>query len=142
MGGEWSLSVALVMETWPQRARPLLAGIIGASANLGVALTAVPVMLVKAAGVPIEVGGWRWVLGACALPALLTFFLRVFVPESEKWLHAAATGPRPGLTAIFAPGLRYRSILAAAMGSVALVGTWGAAHWITPGIRARPAASR
>ena len=135
MGGEWSLGVALVMESWPQRARPLLAGLIGAFGNLGVALTTAPVIAVDALGVPLDAGGWRWVLGACALPALFTFFLRVFVPESEKWLHAAATGPRPSITAIFAPGLRHRSLLAAAMGSVVLVATWGAVHWITPWIQ-------
>ncbi|MEA3209424.1 MAG: hypothetical protein QOE70_2481 [Chthoniobacter sp.] len=35
MGGEWSLGVALVMESWPAEKRPLMAGLIGASANLG-----------------------------------------------------------------------------------------------------------
>ena len=30
MGGEWSLAVALVIECWPERHRPKLAGIIGA----------------------------------------------------------------------------------------------------------------
>jgi MFS family permease len=135
MGGEWSLGVALVMESWGPRSRPLLAGIIGACGNLGVVLTTVPVMLVHAAGVPLNEGGWRWVLGMCAVPALLTFFLRTFVPESEKWQHAAASGPRPSMTEIFTPGLRYRSIFAAAMGSVALVATWGAVHWITPWVQ-------
>src|SRR4029077_5033840 len=38
MGGEWSLGVALVMECWPERRRPLLAGAIGAAANLGFVL--------------------------------------------------------------------------------------------------------
>ena len=27
MGGEWSLGVALVMEIWPEKFRPLLAGV-------------------------------------------------------------------------------------------------------------------
>src|SRR5947207_7007634 len=35
MGGEWALGVALVMESWPASFRPLLAGLIGAAANLG-----------------------------------------------------------------------------------------------------------
>ncbi|HEV3204151.1 MAG TPA: MFS transporter, partial [Gemmataceae bacterium] len=35
MGGEWSLGVALVMEIWPNRSRALLAGLIGAAANVG-----------------------------------------------------------------------------------------------------------
>src|SRR5512135_2408539 len=38
MGGEWSLGVALVMECWPEKFRPLLAGAIGAAANLGFGL--------------------------------------------------------------------------------------------------------
>ena len=41
MGGEWSLGVALVMECWPKDKRPLMAGLIGAAANLGYALIAV-----------------------------------------------------------------------------------------------------
>ena len=35
MGGEWSLGVALVMEVWPNRSRAFMAGLIGASANVG-----------------------------------------------------------------------------------------------------------
>src|SRR5829696_4853672 len=35
MGGEWALGVALVMEVWDAKHRPLLAGLIGAAANVG-----------------------------------------------------------------------------------------------------------
>jgi MFS family permease len=35
MGGEWALGVALVMEVWSAKYRPLLAGMIGAAANVG-----------------------------------------------------------------------------------------------------------
>jgi SHS family sialic acid transporter-like MFS transporter len=132
MGGEWALGVALVMESWPQQMRPLLAGLIGAAANVGFLLTAVMVEGVKAAGVQIDAGGWRWVLGLCALPALLTFFLRVFVPESEKWKHAVQTGPRPSLTAIFTPALRRRSILAATLSGIPLIVTWAGVAWMVP----------
>src|SRR5688572_29748549 len=41
MGGEWSLGVALVAEVWPEKYRPLLAGIIGAAANVGFILIAI-----------------------------------------------------------------------------------------------------
>ena len=40
MGGEWSLGVALVMEVWGGRSRALLAGLIGAAANVGYMLVA------------------------------------------------------------------------------------------------------
>jgi MFS transporter, SHS family, sialic acid transporter len=133
MGGEWALGVALVMESWPHSLRPLLAGLIGAAANVGFMLNFLPVVLVDSLGMPMSAGGWRWVLGICALPAVLTFFLRVFVPESEKWQHAAQTGPRPRLTDIFTPALRGRSLLATTLSSIPLIATWGAvAAIVTP----------
>ncbi len=131
MGGEWSLGVALVMESWPQALRPLLAGLIGAAANVGFLLT-VPAVWLVARVVPVESGGWRWVFGVCALPALLTFFLRVFVPESAKWQHAMQTGPRPGMADIFTPVLRGRSILAATLSGIPLIATWGAVASMIP----------
>ena len=41
MGGEWALGVALVMECWPEKYRPILAGVIGAAANVGFLLISV-----------------------------------------------------------------------------------------------------
>jgi MFS transporter, SHS family, sialic acid transporter len=69
MGGEWALGVALVMECWPPSSRPVLAGMIGAAANIGYMLAAVLVKGVEALGTGMDGGGWRWVLGACAFPA-------------------------------------------------------------------------
>jgi MFS family permease len=132
MGGEWALGVALVMESWPHRMRPLLAGLIGAAANVGFMLNFLPVELVKHLGTPVDAGGWRWVLGVCAFPALLTFLLRVFVPESEKWQQAVRTGPHPGLTDIFTPELRWKSILAATLSGIPLIATWGAVASMVP----------
>src|SRR5262249_44650896 len=77
MGGEWAPGVALVMETWPARHRPALAGLIGAAANFGYTVVAVLALVIT------PEGHWRWLLVVCAAPAVLTFFLRMFVPESE-----------------------------------------------------------
>src|SRR5215207_3024311 len=68
MGGEWSLGVALVMECWPADKRPLMAGLIGAAANLGYCLIAVIGMVFH-----ITQDSWRWVMLVGAAPALLTF---------------------------------------------------------------------
>src|SRR5438067_3710545 len=110
MGGEWALGVALVMEIWPNRSRALLAGLIGAAANFGYMLVAViglglGAMLpsieqwLLAAGVPDETAamlvshsGWRLLMMLGAAPALLTFFIRLFVPESERWRHEQGKG--------------------------------------------------
>jgi SHS family sialic acid transporter-like MFS transporter len=130
MGGEWALGVALVMETWPGEKRPLLAGLIGAAANVGYVLTVVLVMSLAWGGLHVADGGWRWVLGACAFPALLTFLIRMFVPESEKWEHAVQSGPKPGVADIFTPQLRARTLIGGLLGGVALLGTWGSVQWI------------
>src|SRR6187402_872182 len=65
MGGEWSLGVALVSEVWPEKHRPLLAGVIGAAANLGFVLIAV-----FGIGFSITTSTWRVVVLIGALPAV------------------------------------------------------------------------
>ncbi|WP_428304302.1 MFS transporter [Lacipirellula sp.] len=108
MGGEWSLGVALVTELWPNRSRAFLAGLIGAAANVGfLAVGLLSLVLVNfiqgfgeflsAVGLPeatvqtlLHGDGWRLLMIAGALPALLVFFIRLFVPESRKWEAAAS----------------------------------------------------
>jgi MFS family permease len=110
MGGEWSLGVALVMEIWPNRSRALLAGIIGAAANVGyflVAVVALGLDLIEARlregllAVGVSQGlvnylmansGWRLLLLLGATPAVLTFLIQLFVPESERWKHEKQRG--------------------------------------------------
>jgi MFS family permease len=110
MGGEWSLGVSLVMELWPNKSRAWLAGLIGAAANVGFVIVAVlGIFLAQLIG-QVESGllaiglsetfvdklvsnsGWRLLMICGALPALLTFFIRLFVPESQKWLEEHGRG--------------------------------------------------
>lgn len=125
MGGEWALGVALVMECWPEGKRPLMAGLIGASANLGYCFIAV-----IGIAVPITQESWRWVMVVGAAPALLTFFIRLFVPESEKWKAARQADARSPVLEIFSPALLKNTLLAIAFSSVALIVTWGIVQWI------------
>jgi SHS family sialic acid transporter-like MFS transporter len=110
MGGEWSLGVALVMEVWPNRSRAFMAGLIGAAANVGymvvgfvgLGLNAVIGELSSAlSGIGLsdenvailtDHQGWRIIMMLGALPALLTFLIRLFVPESEKWQKEQKSG--------------------------------------------------
>ncbi len=69
--------------------------------------------------------GWRLLMFLGAAPALLTFFVRIFVPESERWRHAAATAPPARVRDIFAPGVAKKTILGTALAGLALAGTWG-----------------
>src|SRR4051794_977692 len=103
MGGEWALGVALVTELWPDRSRALVAGLIGAAANVGYLIVGVIslVLLSFISGfgnllLHIGIGqqtvntlvsgqGWRLMMIVGAVPALLMFFVMRLVPESHKW---------------------------------------------------------
>ncbi|MBI2805668.1 MAG: MFS transporter [Planctomycetes bacterium] len=112
MGGEWSLGVALINEIWPDRSRAFLAGLIGAAANvgylvIGVVGGAIQQNIQQVRGflsalylsdawvdhlINGENQGWRFLMMLGAVPALLTFLIRWFVPESEKWERERGRG--------------------------------------------------
>jgi MFS family permease len=114
MGGEWSLGVALVMEIWPNRSRAFMAGLIGAAANVGYMLVGWVGLGLAAVLGNLEIGlgrlglpeswvallvankGWRLMMLLGTTPALLTFFIRLFVPESPRWQEERSRGATSG----------------------------------------------
>jgi len=134
MGGEWSLGVALINEIWPDRSRAFLAGLIGAAANVGYlaialagrSLTTYVAELqnllsnigLSESSVHYLIGtqqsGWRILMMLGAAPALLTFFIRIFVPESHKW----ESERQRGATSHWAG----RDLLGVAVGSIGACG--------------------
>ncbi len=118
LGGEWGLGVALVMETWPNAKRPVLAGLLGSSANVGFLISSL---------VNLNFGdlGWRLIFCIGLVPALLSIPIRFLVKEPEKWVKARERGERPDLKQLFEPQLRRNTIMACLLSSVAVVGTWG-----------------
>jgi MFS family permease len=125
MGGEWSLGVALVMETWPRDKRPLLAGVIGAASNVGFALIAVFGFYFK-----VTQESWRWVMIAGAAPAVLALAIQMIVPESERWKEAVKQGGGQPIKDVFSGALLKSTLLAIVFASVALIGTWGSVQWL------------
>jgi len=127
MGGQWTLGVALVVECWPERLRPLMAGVIGASANVGFLLIAL-----LGVWMPPTRESWRWMLAVGATPALLAAYVALCVPESQRWRASVSHGVAKPLHEVFGRGLRKRTLLAIAFASIALIGTWGAVSgWLT-----------
>jgi MFS family permease len=110
IGGEWALGVALVVELWPDKSRAFVAGVVGASANVGFLLVGLLGLVLAQtvdhlAQILPQTGvfawllsghgagrGWRLLLISGSLPALLIFFIRLFVPESHKWERENARG--------------------------------------------------
>jgi SHS family sialic acid transporter-like MFS transporter len=125
MGGQWSLGVALVMESWPERHRPWLAGAIGAASNVGIGLIGVVAYFF-----PVTQASWRWIMLVGAAPALLTFFIRIYVPESVRWEAANLAGVGTPFRDIFKFPQRRLTLIGIALSSVVLIGTWGSVQWI------------
>ncbi len=150
MGGEWALGVALVMEVWPGASRPLLAGAIGAAANVGFLLCALAgvalstfvhdlAALLDALGLSADTiawllggagAGWRLLLLLGAAPALLTVLVRACVPESSKWEHAVQAGGRPRFAEVFQGLNGRRALQGSLLATVALLGMWGSTQWL------------
>ncbi len=125
MGGQWALGVALVMECWPEKWRPWLAGLMGIAANVGFLLVGVTARMHH-----ISSESWRWIMLVGALPALLVFFIMLAVPESARWMAAARATTINPVREIFSANLRKTTLLALAFASVALIGTWGTVQWL------------
>jgi MFS transporter, SHS family, sialic acid transporter len=125
MGGQWSLGVALVMECWPEKWRPFLAGAIGAAANVGQLLVGM-----TARFHPVTTDSWRWMMLVGALPALFVFFILLSVPESKRWIAASEKAKINPLQEIFSGGLIKVTMVAILLASIALIGTWGSVQWM------------
>ncbi len=125
MGGEWSLGVALVMECWPEKHRPLLSGAIGSAANVGFGLLGLLGTFFH-----VTRDSWRWVMLAGAAPALLCLFIVRYVPESERWKESVKTRKTSPLAEVFSADLIKHTLLGIAFASVVLIGTWGSVQWL------------
>ncbi len=137
MGGEWALGVALVTEIWPDKSRVILAGLIGAAANVGMLLVGLLSLvlvnfiqgigeILSSLGTPkstvdylLHNDGWRLMMIAGALPALLVFFIRLFVPESHKWESVQ----KQGATSHWATR-DLLGVVIGALGAISVVTVW------------------
>lgn len=138
VGGMWPNGVALMSEAWAKASRPLLAGVIGTAANIGIFMTGV-------AGKIREVSpdDWRWVMLMGAAPIVLGLLVPFFVPESPKWLKDQRRlkgemdeeddpeePAKPVTTAeIFTPPLLTVTLVGILLATVPLFGGWGSSNW-------------
>jgi SHS family sialic acid transporter-like MFS transporter len=148
MGGEWALGVALINELWPNRSRAFLAGLIGAAANVGYLLiAAVGLGVIRQAqslqDVFLRVGlpeswveqlfrhdAWRFMMVIGAVPALLTLFIRAFVPESTRWQREKHKGSTSNWMSKDLFG-----VLLGAIGACALIALWNPEWDLHLGVR-------
>lgn len=92
MGGEWNTGATLVAETWPTELRAKAISIVQSSWALGFAAAAL------VAGPVSRFYGWRAVFFVGILPALVTLWIQLRVPESEMWQERATGAKAPSST--------------------------------------------
>ena len=87
MGGEWAAGMPLVLEHWPARLRGLASGMLQGGWYWGYLLAAVVFQFLY----PLFRGtpglGWRVMLWAAIVPAMLALWVRRRVKESPVWLE-------------------------------------------------------
>ncbi|MBI5689743.1 MAG: MFS transporter [Verrucomicrobia bacterium] len=125
LGGTWPLCVALVVETWPEKNRAVLAGAIGSAANVGYLIAAIYSKQMLAHG-----ANWRWIIGMGFVIGLLSLPVIWFVPEPTKWKQSKAKHQKVPMSELFAPQYRRGVIVGSLLSTVALLGTWGSFLWL------------
>jgi MFS family permease len=127
IGGEWAVGAALVAETWPGAWRPWLSAVQHTAVNLGIALAAGLVTLLSFLPHPPSE---RWVFLIGVAPALLVFWIRVKVPESETWRQAeTASAAKPGLRDLFRGRVAPITLHSSAVCALGLSGWWLFQFW-------------
>jgi MFS family permease len=129
VGGMWPNGVALVAESWPDAARPTVAGILGAGINVGI-------LGLSQVGryYPITADSWRWLFAIAAIPAALGMLIVTLLPESPKWLAARGqeSKPAPPLGELFRGELLPLTLFGILLASVPLIGAWAGSKWMIP----------
>jgi MFS family permease len=149
LGSEWSTGIALVAETWPNRARPKGCGFLQSGFGAGALLAALAWFLLNNYN-PTPHEPWRIMFALGALPAFVVLYLRRALDESARWVEAvrkqkwaategevASTAPgteskRPFTLAeiLREPESRRRVLLATLMSIATTTGWWAVSSWI------------
>lgn len=132
VGGSWPNGVALVAEMWASLSRPMVSGIIGMAANIGIW-----VMATIATRVLITPDDWRWTMlvGAGTFP--LGVLILLFVPESPRWHQTRAQQQVEGKPAVsmleLFRGPHWKvTLMGILLATVPIMGGWGSANWMIP----------
>jgi MFS family permease len=122
IGGEWAMAGTYVAESWPEDRRKRGAGYLQTGYYAGFFLAAAANFTIGAAY------GWRAMFAIGLIPVVLALSTLLGVKEPAKWVALRAAGrPVNSLAVIFAPAYRKRTLVNAALLTVAIVGLWAGA---------------
>jgi MFS family permease len=123
IGGEWALAGTYVAEAWPEDRRKMGAGYLQTGYYAGFFL---------AAALNYTIGatfGWRAMFLVGVVPVIVSIVVLLRVKETDKWQRKAAEVVKQAspLRAIFSVQYRQRTLVAAILLTVAIIGLWAGA---------------
>lgn len=122
IGGEWAMAGTYVAEAWPEDRRKMGAGYLQTGYYFGFFL---------AAGLNFTIGatyGWRAMFLCGLVPVVISALILMWVKEPEQWERKQARARRASpLATIFNARYRKRTIVNAALLTVAIIGLWAGA---------------
>ena len=136
VGGMWPNGVALMSEAWAGASRPMLAGVIGTSANIGIYLVGVAGGIWK-----VNESNWEWVMVAGGCPIILGLLVPLIVPESPRWLsdkkklesgqmdEEGEKPPEVSTWEVFKKPMLGVTLVGILLATVPLFGGWGSSNW-------------
>jgi len=132
IGGMWPNGIALISEAWSNVSRPVLSGIMGTAANVGILAFGLFTVL----SWDVTPDDWRWTFLVGAAPTILGLFSLAAVPESPRWkaLQLAESSDanneaKSSVQEIFRPPLLKTTTIGILLGAVPLFGGWGVSNW-------------
>jgi MFS family permease len=126
IGGEWALAGTYVAEAWPEDRRKMGAGYLQTGYYAGFFLAAALNYTIGAAF------GWRAMFLVGLFPVVISIMVLLRVKETDKWERADASTTahvkhEGSLKTIFNAQYRKRTIVAAVLLTVAIIGLWAGA---------------
>ncbi|MED5382291.1 MAG: MFS transporter [Verrucomicrobiota bacterium] len=135
VGGMWPNGVALMSEAWAGVSRPMLAGMIGTAANIGIFVVGLAGRIWK-----VNEANWENVMLLGSIPIILGILIPYFVPESPRWLSQRSSQDKgndagdsqkvsDSKSEIFRPPFLAITVAGILLATVPLFGAWGGANW-------------
>ncbi len=133
IGGEWAVGASLLAETWPRRWRPWIAGVLQTGVNIGILFACLANFLMADLRP-------RCLFLVGVAPALLVFWIRRAVPETEEWQRAKEQSPAaaPTLRDLFRGETRRTTFFVLAVCAVSLTAHWAFMFWHQQQLRNLP----
>jgi MFS family permease len=133
IGGEWAVGASLLSETWPSRWRAWIAAVLQTGVNVGV-LGAGLANFVLASAPP------RWLFLVGILPALLVFWIRRAVPETDEWQAAKKEAGQcePRVRDLFGSGTAHITCWVVVVCGISLTAHWAFMFWHQQQLRNLP----